>query len=131
MKAFTNAAGFGIYAADQIALHECFDIIGGLRWDYFSANQQNKLPGQELRHHGQDVELPCRAGFSSDATAKLLFSYASAFNPSAEGLVLAANNQATPPEKNEIFEIGSKFFLWAEPPLQGGYSKSRRPVHAP
>ena len=46
MKAFTNAAGFGIYAADQIALHEYFDIIGGLRWDYFSANQQNKLPGQ-------------------------------------------------------------------------------------
>jgi catecholate siderophore receptor len=39
------------------------------------------------------------------------FSYATAFNPSAEGLVLAANNQSTPPEKNEIFEIGSKFLL--------------------
>ena len=64
-----------------------------------------------LRHHGQDVELPCRAGFSSDTTASYYFSYATAFNPSAEGLVLAANNQATPPEKNEIFEIGSKCLL--------------------
>ena len=42
----TNAAGFGIYAADQIALHEYFDIIGGVRWDYFSADQQNKAPVQ-------------------------------------------------------------------------------------
>ena len=46
VNALTNAAGFGIYAADQIALHEWFDIIGGLRWDYFSADQENKLPGQ-------------------------------------------------------------------------------------
>jgi catecholate siderophore receptor len=48
------------------------------------------------------------------------FSYATAFNPSAEGLVLAANNQATPPEKNEIFELGTKFqFFGGQLTLQG------------
>ena len=74
VDALTNAAGFGIYGADQIALHEYFDIIGGLRWDYFSANQENKLPGQvDFDSHGQDVKLPRRPGISSDAAAELLF----------------------------------------------------------
>ena len=112
VKAFTNAAGFGIYAADQIALHEWFDIIGGLRWDYFSADQQNKLPGQ-VDFDSLDKMFSYRGGlvFHPTPQQSYYFSYATAFNPSAEGLTLAANNQATPPEKNEIFEIGSKFLL--------------------
>ena len=112
VKAFTNAAGFGIYGADQIALHEYFDIIGGLRWDYFGANQENKLPGQ-VDFDSTDKMLSYRGGlvFHPTPQQSYYFSYATAFNPSAEGLQLAANNQATPPEKNEIFEIGSKFLL--------------------
>jgi catecholate siderophore receptor len=112
VDALTNAAGFGIYGADQIALHEYFDIIGGLRWDYFSANQENKLPGQ-VDFDSTDRMLSYRGGlvFHPTPQQSYYFSYATAFNPSAEGLTLAANNQATPPEKNEIFEIGSKFLL--------------------
>ena len=112
VKALTNAADFGIYGADQIALHEYFDIIGGLRWDYFSANQENKLPGQ-VDFDSTDKMLSYRGGlvFHPTLQQSYYFSYATAFNPSAEGLALAANNQATPPEKNEIFEIGSKFLL--------------------
>jgi catecholate siderophore receptor len=112
VKAFTNAAGFGIYGADQIALHEYFDIIGGLRWDYFSANQENKLPGQ-VDFDATDKMLSYRGGlvFHPTSQQSYYFSYAAAFNPSAEGLQLAANNQSTPPEKNEIFEIGTKFLL--------------------
>ena len=74
VNAFTNAAGFGIYGADQIALHEYFDIIGGLRWDYFGADQAEQVArASGLRQHGQDVELPWRIGFSSHPAAKLLF----------------------------------------------------------
>ena len=112
VKAFTNAAGFGIYGADQIALHEYFEIIGGVRWDHFSANQENQLPGQ-VNFDSLDKVFSYRGGlvFHPTPQQSYYFSYASAFNPSAEGLTLAANNQATPPEKNEIFEIGSKFSL--------------------
>jgi catecholate siderophore receptor len=112
VKAFTNATGFGIFAADQIALHEYFDIIGGLRWDYFSADQDNKLPGQ-ADFDSLDKMLSYRGGlvFHPTPSQSYYFSYATAFNPSAEGLALNANNQSTPPEKNEIFEIGSKFLL--------------------
>jgi catecholate siderophore receptor len=112
VKALTNAASFGIYAADQIALDEYFDIIGGLRWDYFSADQDNKLPGQ-VDFDSTDKMLSYRGGlvFHPTPQQSYYFSYATSFNPSAEGLALNANNQPTPPEKNEIFEIGSKFLL--------------------
>ena len=108
----TNAPSFGIYAADQIALHEWFDLIGGLRWDYFSGDQENRIPGQPS-FDSTDKMLSYRGGlvFHPTPQQSYYFSYATAFNPSAEGLVLAANNTATPPEKNEIFEIGSKFLL--------------------
>ena len=36
------------------------------------------------------------------------FSYGTSFNPSAEGLDLAVTTNGTPPEKNQIFEVGAK-----------------------
>ena len=117
----TNAPGFGIYAADQIALHEWFDLIGGLRWDYFSADQENRIPGG-VSFDATDNMWSYRGGlvFHPTPQQSYYFSYATAFNPSAEGLVLAANNQATPPEKNEIFELGTKFlFFGGQLTLQG------------
>ena len=45
VKQDTLATGFGIYGADQIRLGEYFDIVGGLRYDYYSAKQDNRLPG--------------------------------------------------------------------------------------
>jgi catecholate siderophore receptor len=112
VKSITNATSFGIYAADQIALHEYFDLIGGLRWDYFSADQNNKLLGQ-ADFNSLDKLFSYRGGlvFHPTPQQSYYFSYATAFNPSAEGLALNANNDSTPPEKNEIFEIGSKFLL--------------------
>jgi catecholate siderophore receptor len=112
VKAVTTANGYGIYAADQIALHQYFDLIGGVRWDYFGADQDNKRPGQ-VDFDSLDKLWSYRGGlvFHPTPQQSYYFSYATAFNPSAEGLVLAANNQSTPPEKNEIFEIGSKFQL--------------------
>jgi catecholate siderophore receptor len=108
----TNAPGFGIFAADHIALHEYFDIIGGLRWDYINADQKNRMPGG-ASFDATDNMWSYRGGlvFHPTPQQSYHFSYATAFNPSAEGLVLAANNQSTPPEKNEIFEIGSKFLM--------------------
>jgi catecholate siderophore receptor len=108
----TNAPGFDIYAADQIALHEYFDLIGGLRWDWFNADQKNRVQGGPS-FESTDNMWSYRGGlvFHPTQQQSYYFSYATAFNPSAEGLVINAANQATPPEKNEIFEIGTKFLL--------------------
>ncbi len=34
-RADGSAFGFGIFAADQIKLNQYFDLVGGVRWDYF------------------------------------------------------------------------------------------------
>jgi catecholate siderophore receptor len=112
----TTAFAFGIYAADQLKLNQYFDIIGGVRWDYFDAKFDNKL-GPNL--NSTDRMFSYRGGlvFHPTQVQSYYFSYASSFNPSAEGLGLAANNAKTPPEKNETFEIGAKIDL-----MQGALS---------
>jgi catecholate siderophore receptor len=112
VKQDTLATGFGIYGADQIRLGEYFDIVGGLRYDYYSAKQDNRLPGGIDFEHTDNL-MSYRGGlvFHPRPTQSYYFSYGTSFNPSAEGLVLAANNQALAPEKNEIFEIGAKLEL--------------------
>ena len=112
VKQDTLATGFGIYGADQIRLGEYFDIVGGLRYDYYRAKQDNRLPGGIDFEHTDNL-MSYRGGlvFHPRPTQSYYFSYGTSFNPSAEGLVLAANNQALAPEKNEIFEIGAKLEL--------------------
>ena len=109
---FTNALGFGIFAADTLKLGEYFDLVGGARWDYFSAHFDNKLAGGR-DFNNIDREWSYRGGlvFKPTSRQSYYFSYGTSFNPSAEAIALAANNQNTPPEKNRIFEIGGKLEL--------------------
>ena len=46
--------------------------------------------------------------FHPTASQSYYFSYGTSFNPSAEGIALGPATNGTPPEKNEIFEIGGK-----------------------
>ena len=46
--------------------------------------------------------------FHPTASQSYYFSYGTSFNPSAEGIALSPATNGTPPEKNEIFEIGAK-----------------------
>jgi catecholate siderophore receptor len=108
---FTKALGFGIFVADQFKLNDYFEIVGGVRWDYFSAQfvDQRNLPAAE-DFNRIDRMFSYRGGliFHPTKSQSYYFSYGTSFNPSAEAVALAANNQETPPEKNEIFEIGGK-----------------------
>jgi catecholate siderophore receptor len=48
------------------------------------------------------------------SNGSLSFAYGTSFNPSAEGLSLAANTADLAPEKNETFEVGTKWNLLDE-----------------
>ena len=89
VKQDTLATGFGIYGADQIRLGEYFDIVGGLRYDYYRAKQDNRLPGGIDFEHTDNL-MSYRGGlvFHPRPTQSYYFSYGTSFNPSAEGLVL-------------------------------------------
>ena len=110
-----SAFGFGIFAADQIRLNEYFDLVGGVRWDYFDADFDNTAIDEANVKTRTDLSRidkmwSYRGGliFHPTPSQSYYFSYATAFNPSAEAIQLAANNAQTAPEKNETFEIGTK-----------------------
>ena len=111
-----QAFGLGIFSADQIRLNESFDVVGGVRWDYFDSDFHNRtfntsgaLTASD-RFRRVDKMWSYRGGliFHPTPVQSYYFSYATAFNPSAEAVQLAANNEQTPPEKNETFELGTK-----------------------
>jgi catecholate siderophore receptor len=104
----TRATGFGIYAADQIKLNRYFDILGGARWDYFSAHIKDDF-ADDTRNQ-IDKMWSYRGGlvFHAMPSQSYYFSYGTSFNPSAEGIALTPTTNGTPPEKNRIFEVGAK-----------------------
>jgi catecholate siderophore receptor len=104
----TRATGFGIYAGDQIKLNRYFDILGGLRWDYFSAHIEDDF-ADDTRNQ-IDKMWSYRGGlvFHPTASQSYYFSYGTSFNPSAEGIALTPTTNGTSPEKNRIFEVGAK-----------------------
>jgi len=111
---YTTALGFGVYAADEIALSDSFSIVGGLRWDVFSTRYSDEFPtgpsttGPDFDR--RDRMLSYRGGLIwKPLPAQTWYvSYGTSFNPSAEALSLSATNQGTDPEKNRSLEIGSK-----------------------
>ncbi len=116
----TSAIGFGIYAADQIRLNEYFDIVGGVRWDYFDAEVDDDFLNDKRKQ--LDKEWSYRGGlvFHPTPSQSYYFSYGSSFNPSAEGIALSPATNGTPPEKNRIFEFGTKItFFEGALSLQG------------
>jgi catecholate siderophore receptor len=104
----TSAIGFGIYAADQIKLNQYFDLVGGVRWDYFDTDVKDDFLDDKRKQI--DKMWSYRGGlvFHPTASQSYYFSYGTSFNPSAEGIALSPATNGTPPEKNEIFEVGAK-----------------------
>jgi catecholate siderophore receptor len=110
-----KAFGFGIFSADQIKLNEYFDVVGGVRWDYFDTDFDNTdINAANVRTRSDlgrtDKMWSYRGGliFHPTSFQSYYFSYATAFNPSAEAIQLSAINEGTSPEKNETFELGTK-----------------------
>lgn len=111
----SKAVGFGIFAADQIKLNDYFEIVGGVRWDYFNTRFKNDAIAATgvvtpTRFKNTDKAWSYRGGliFHPAPAQSYYFSYATSFNPSAEAIQLAANNERTTPEKNRTFEFGGK-----------------------
>lgn len=72
---FTASRGFGIYAVDTLKLNDYFDIIGGIRWDYFSTgfdDKRNVAAAIDFNNINSMFSYR-RAGFQADPFAELLF----------------------------------------------------------
>lgn len=118
--ASSQAIGAGIYANDTIQLIPMLKLVGGLRWDVYSAQIGNSInsantPGSTtVPYYTQtDTFTSVRAGVIFEPTPEqsYYFSYSTSFNPSLEQLVSTTGTSQLPPETNQGFEVGAKYEL--------------------
>ena len=107
------ARNAGVYVQDQITLTPHWQIIAGLRYDYFDAELRNKRNGQDLA--STDNLLSPRAGvvYKPQDDMSLYASYSLSYVPRAgEQLAsLTLANRALDPEEFTNLEVGFKWDL--------------------
>jgi len=113
-----QAWGFAPYINDTIQATPWLKLVGGLRYDIYSAQIGNSLntingAGTATAYSQQTVYFASVRGgviVQPDKIQSYYFSYSTSFNPSLEQLVATTGvTQPLPPEQNEAFEIGAKY----------------------
>ncbi|MCC6862217.1 MAG: TonB-dependent siderophore receptor [Bryobacterales bacterium] len=99
----------GLYVQDQIRINGRWKALLGLRRDRFRQYLDDLLPANADLGRTDYAWSP-RAGAVFQATGwlSLYASYSRSFQPSGEGLSLAANNSDLKPEITENYEAGAK-----------------------
>ena len=115
-RAKTTAYTASAYLVDTLALTPQWKLLGGVRFDHFEADFENRTfttTGATLRLDRTDDVASPRAAivFQPTALQTYYFAWGTSFNPSAEALTLAVNTVNTPPEKTQSFELGAKWQL--------------------
>ena len=114
--AVTTAYASAAYAIDTVHLGRRFDVIGGVRYDRFSAHYRPEalvsgVPAASLvpLDHVDHVWSP-RASlvFKPTDHARLYASYGTSFDPSAEALSLSSKTANLEPVIAKSYEVGAK-----------------------
>ncbi len=118
--ASSQAWGAGFYFNDTVQLLPEVKVVGGLRWDYYSATIGNSLNSANTSGSTQvpfldqaDSFLSVRAGVIYEPTPAQSYyvSYSTSFNPSLEQLTSTTGTSNLPPENNKGVEAGVKYEL--------------------
>jgi catecholate siderophore receptor len=110
---YTETRTYAGYLMDQFELTPELKLLGGVRYDVFSASQDDRLSDAN-DFERTDRQWNPRAGIVWQPTQlqSYYFSYGTSFNPSAETYSLSEATSTLPPEKNRNFEIGAKYDLF-------------------
>ncbi|CAD5107971.1 TonB-dependent receptor [Zestomonas carbonaria] len=117
----TELTDKALYLFDTIALHEQWDLNLGLRYDKF----EGEADGYSAAHvktsdlSSTDEKLSGRVGlvYKPAPNGRIYVAWGNSFNPSAESLAstgsgLSAATADLDPEKNETWELGTKWELF-------------------
>jgi catecholate siderophore receptor len=105
----TKTTTASAFVTDTIDYGEQWSLVTGLRFDHFGAAFNQSLGTPTHFTHNDNIGSPRAAlVYKPDENSSLYFSYGTSFNPSAETLSLAANNQALGPERDHTYEAGGK-----------------------
>jgi catecholate siderophore receptor len=99
----------GLYLQDQIDFSAHLKALLGVRFDYFSVEQDSLLPPTADLYNLNRTASP-RAGLVWEPTKRysLYASVGRSFQPSGDGLSIAATNAALAPQETTNYEVGSK-----------------------
>ncbi len=106
----TTARTVAAYVADSISFGEKFLLSAGLRHETIKAETHSYTPSSDVRFSRTDKALSYRGGltYKPASWSSVYFNYGTSFQPSIEGLSLAANTKDLKPEQSETYELGSK-----------------------
>lgn len=116
----TKLTDKALYLFDSIALHEQWDLNLGLRYDKIEgrANGYTGTHVQTYSLSSTDEKLSARTGlvYKPTENGRFYVAWGNSFNPSAENLAsngggLSAATENLAPEKNETWELGTKWEL--------------------
>ncbi|HEY0183051.1 MAG TPA: TonB-dependent siderophore receptor [Rhodopila sp.] len=114
----TTGQTAALYGVDTIKITDQWQLIGGVRWDDFRVGfDQYVAPVSHFSR--EDSLVSWRGGivYKPVPMGSFYFAYGTSFNPSAESLSLASSTADLAPEKNETYEVGTKWDV-----LNGGLS---------
>ena len=112
--AATSAAA---YLFDTVSIGSHLELTGGLRWDRFDVDYTaTAVTGVPTSFERTDDMMSGRAGviYKPREQGSIYAGFGTSFNPSAEGLSLAASNVNLEPEKTRNLEIGTKWDLFRQ-----------------
>jgi catecholate siderophore receptor len=100
----------GVFALDTIKLGSQWELLAGLRWDNFrSGFDQRVTPSTHFSRTDRMLSWRTALVYKPVPNGSFYFAYGTSFNPSAESLSLAASTADLAPEKNETYEVGTKW----------------------
>ena len=102
------------YAFDTVSIGNHVELTGGVRWDRFDVDYTSVAVGGVATSFARtDTMTSGRAGaiYKPRPEGSIYVGWGTSFNPSAEGLSLAAANVALEPEKTRNIEAGTKWDL--------------------
>jgi catecholate siderophore receptor len=103
-----------LYLQDRMVLSDAWSVVGGLRWDRFSAEQRNFINGERFDRTDTYTSYRLGAVFQPSEMQSWYATWSTSFNPSAETFSLSASTAALDPEENRNFEVGVKLTPWGE-----------------
>lgn len=121
-----DARDIGLYAQDTYALTPTVKLLGGLRYDHFTASYRDSAGG--VTGERTDNLWSPRVGviWQPSDTSSYYVSYGTSYNTSGDAYQFAVNFNAgqqrtanTPPEKSRNFEVGGKWELFERRTLVG------------
>lgn len=116
----SSANTIALYANDTVELNKQWKVVGGLRWDRYSAsitnsiNSGNTAGNTTVPSANQTVKFTSVRGgviYQPTDSQSYYASYGTSFNPSLEQLTVTSGQQDLGPEKSRSYEIGAKWDL--------------------